>query len=94
MIKIEQGRRCLSLTLEKEGKMVYAERHNVWNMIAAPFIGLAYVVVLPFVAIGTVLTLITKRVTTTVYNILVTLTSFGWRPMEAYLTGRKNRRAK
>lgn len=74
--------------------MVYAERHNVWNMIVAPFTGLAYVIALPFVAIGTVLTLITKRVATKVYNVLATLTSFGWRPMEAYLAGKKSSKKK
>ena len=65
--------------------MVHAERHNVWSAISAPFIGLAYVVVLPFMAIGTVLTLIIKRVATEVAS----LTSFGWRPVEAYLGGKK-----
>lgn len=70
--------------------METVERHNVWNIVTAPFIGLAYVIALPFVAIGTVSVLLAKKAG----DKLVTLTSFGWRPMEAYLTGKKNRRAK
>jgi hypothetical protein len=88
--KDRHGRRCLSLTLKKEGKMETVERHSVWNIVTAPFIGLAYVIALPFVAIGTVSVLLAKRVV----DKLATFASFGWRPMEAYLTGRKNRRAK
>lgn len=71
------------------------ERHNVWTIVTAPFIGLAYVVALPFMAIGTVLTLITKKVGVKAYHAVANLASFGWRPMEAYLAGRKrNRRVK
>ena len=74
--------------------MEAAGRHNVWTIVIAPFIGLAYVIALPFIAIGTVLTLITKKVGVKAYHAVATLASFGWRPMEAYLAGRKNRRVK
>jgi len=65
--------------------MAHAERHNVWSAVSAPFIGLAYVVALPFMAIGTVLALIIKRVAVRV----AALTAFGWRPAEAYLGGKR-----
>ena len=71
---------------KKEGTMVHAERHNVWNAIFAPFIGLAYAVAFPFMAMATIVILILKAVATTVAG----LTSFGWRPAEAYLGGKKN----
>ena len=64
--------------------MVHAERHNVWRIIAAPFIGLAYAVALPFMAIGIVATLLIKKLG------IASLASFGWRPAEAYLGGKKN----
>ena len=70
--------------------METAGRHNVWNIVSAPFIGLAYVIALPFVAIGTVSVLLAKKAV----DRLSTLASFGWRPLEAYLTGKKNRRVK
>ena len=69
--------------------MAHAERHNVWSAVSAPFIGLAYVIALPFIAIGTVSALLAKKVATKMYATLATLTSFGWRPMEAYLAGKK-----
>jgi len=74
--------------------METVERHNVWPIVTAPFMGLAYVIALPFIAIGTVLTLITKKIGVKAYHAVATLASFGWRPMEAYLAGKKNRRAK
>jgi hypothetical protein len=69
--------------------METVERHNMWSVVIAPFTGLAYVVVLPFVAIGTVSGIVIKRVAVKMYRTLATLASFGWRPMEAYLTGKK-----
>jgi len=69
--------------------MVHAERHNVWRIVTAPFIGLSYAVALPFIAIGTIVTLIMKAVATKMYDVLANLTSFGWKPSEAYLSGKK-----
>jgi hypothetical protein len=74
--------------------METVERLSMWSMVIAPFTGLAYVIALPFIAIGTVLTILTKRVAIKLYHAVATLASFGWRPMEAYLAGKKNRRAK
>ena len=65
--------------------MVHAERHNVWRITTAPFIGLAYAITFPFMAIGTIVTLIVKTVVTKVAG----FASFGWRPVEAYLGGKK-----
>ena len=58
---------------------------TVGKVMAAPFIGLAYIVFLPFtfayalgsLVMGRVLTLAGKEA------------AFGWRPMEAYLSGKK-----
>ncbi len=60
------------------------------KVVAAPFIGLFYVIVLPFAfffavaytAINSVLGLAGRSV------------SFGWRPAEAYLAGKKKRKKK
>lgn len=59
---------------------------NIGKIVSAPFIGLAYIVALPGVfayALGSA-----------AVNGMLTLTgkeaSFGWRPAESYLAGKKN----
>jgi Na+/H+ antiporter NhaC len=58
--------------------------------LSAPFVALAYVVILPFSFFG--------ALAVTAFNGLVTLGSriaiFGWRPTEAYLAGRKKKEKK
>ncbi len=58
--------------------------------ISAPFVALAYVIILPFSFLG--------ALAIGAYNGLLTLGSriaiFGWRPTEAYLTGRKKKEKK
>jgi hypothetical protein len=86
-------------TLVKTGKddIAYIReggKENAYKTIAriasAPFIGLAYVVALPFVfayaifsaAMGGLLTAVGKEA------------AFGWRPAESYLAGRKKEKAR
>ncbi|MFN3739116.1 MAG: hypothetical protein ACK4TF_00390 [Thermodesulfovibrionales bacterium] len=58
--------------------------------ISAPFVALAYVIILPFSFLG--------ALAIGAYNGLITLGSriaiFGWRPTEAYLAGRKKKEKK
>lgn len=53
--------------------------------VAGPFIGLAYVIFLPFIALVMLPTLIIARS----IQRLRSVSHFGWRHSEAYLTGRK-----
>ena len=61
---------------------------TVRKIAAAPFIGLAYIVALPFAfayalgsaAVGGILTMVGKEAV------------FGWRPTEAYLAGKKKKK--
>ena len=58
------------------------------RIMAAPFIGLAYVVALPvafLVAVG-------MAVVHSIVGVAHRSMSFGWRPMEAYLSGKTKRR--
>ena len=55
------------------------------RVVAAPFIGLAYVFVLPFVFMFTLGTTVLHNVLSVARRSI----AFGWRPLEAYLTGRK-----
>jgi hypothetical protein len=50
-----------------------------------PLVGLVYVIALPFIALGTMLALIGKRL----LSKMASMASFGWRPREAHLGGKK-----
>jgi hypothetical protein len=58
---------------------------TVGKVMAAPFIGLAYIVFLPFTFAYALGSLVIERVLTLAGK----EAAFGWRPMEAYLSGRK-----
>jgi hypothetical protein len=62
----------------------------VGKVMAAPFIGLAYIVFLPFTFAYALGSLVTERVLTFAGK----EAAFGWRPMEAYLAGRKKKMKK
>jgi hypothetical protein len=63
-------------------------------LVMSPFFGLAYVIALPFVSIAAAGALLTKKVTEGIFTLLGNFVSFGWRPAEAYLGGRKRKRAR
>ena len=69
---------------------VKTNRTEVFNTIkkiaTAPFIGLAYIVSLPFAMVYAVASELGKATAPAF--------SFGWRPVEAYLAGRKHKKAK
>jgi len=68
-----------------------ASEHVFGNLVMAPFVGLAYVIVLPFIAIGTVVAMIGKKVLEGAATVAGNLVSFGWRPLESHLSGKKKR---
>lgn len=84
-------------TLKESGKedMEYIRRtgyrntlRTVGKIAAAPFIGLAYVVSLPFafaIALG-------QAALNGVMHLAGSSASFGWRPTEAYLAGKKKKK--
>ncbi len=61
---------------------------TVSRTVAAPFIGLAYVAALPFVFMFAIGTAALHGIVGMAHRSI----SFGWRPMEAYLSGRKKRK--
>ena len=69
------------------------EEHGKGKGVAAllfgPFLGLAYFICLPFIAIGTIATLVGKNILGGMLSLTRNLVSFGWRPTEAYLAGKK-----
>ena len=66
---------------------------NIGKIAAAPFIGLAYIVLLP---IGFFIVLLSQAVTMLAKGAAALLgknISFEWRPMEAYLAGKKRKKS-
>jgi hypothetical protein len=63
---------------------------TVGQVAAAPFIGLAYIIALPF----TFAYALASMIANSVLNLLSREAAFGWRPLEAYLSGRKKRKKK
>jgi hypothetical protein len=62
-------------------------------LMAAPMIGLVFAVFLPFIGIAMTLNLIGKKLMESVVSAAAGSVSFGWRPIEAYLAGRKTKKA-
>ncbi len=61
-------------------------------LMVAPFMGLAYVIALPFVLIATVAALVGRKAVGGIFNLMGNLVSFSWRPDEAYLAGKKKKK--
>jgi len=61
-------------------------------LMAAPAIGLVFAVFLPFIGIAMTLSLIGKKLVDGVTSAAAGSMSFGWRPIEAYLAGRKRKK--
>jgi len=62
---------------------------TIGSVVAAPFIGLAYVIILPF-AFALALVGIALN---SLFSLAGKSMSFGWRPMESYLAGKRKRKA-
>ncbi len=81
---IETGRDDLNHLKQRGYREVVG---TLGKVISAPFIGLAYIVILPFAflfALGGVMV-------NGVVSLLGRIAIFGWRPTEAYLVGKKRR---
>ena len=62
-------------------------------LMAAPVIGLVFAVFLPLIGIVMTLSLVGKKVVENVESAAAGSMSFGWRPIQAYLVGRKAKKA-
>ena len=60
-------------------------------LMAAPVIGLIFAVFLPFIGIAMTVSLVGKKLAEGVVSAAAGSMSFGWRPIEAYLAGKKKR---
>ncbi len=76
--------------LPGDEKTVYLKIPSAGLLLLAPFIGLAYAVFLPFIGIAMMLKLVGRKVFGGLLGTTARSASFGWRPKEAYLSGKKN----
>jgi len=60
-------------------------------LMAAPVIGLLFAVFLPFVGIAMTIGLVSKKLAEGVVSAAAGSMSFGWRPIEAYLAGKRRK---
>ena len=77
--------------LPGDNKTVYAKVPSVAVILAGPILGLLFAVFLPFIAIAMAVTLIGKKVVGGMVSMTTKSASFGWRPIEAYLAGKKKK---
>jgi hypothetical protein len=58
-------------------------------LLTVPLMGLIYAILMPFMGIATVAVAGAGIIASGMYNIAVKSVSFGWRPKNAYLSGKK-----
>lgn len=72
---------------------IYIKASSGLVLAAAPLLGLVFAVFLPFIGIAMAVMLIVRKVGAGMRDAAAASTSFAWRPIEAYLTGRKKKKA-
>jgi len=77
--------------LPGSGDIRYIKAPVVVMLIAAPVIGLIFAVFLPFIGIAMTLSLVGKKLASVATEATAGSMSFGWRPIEAYLAGKKRK---
>ena len=80
--------------LPGDNRVIYVRMSTVAVLLAGPIIGLLYAVFLPFIGIAMTLVLITRKLISGLVHVAVKSTTFGWRPIEAYLDGKQRRKMK
>jgi len=77
--------------LPGNGHEMYIKAPAAAALAAGPVLGLIFAVFLPFIGITMTLGLIGRKLAEGVVSAAAGSVSFGWRPIEAYLAGRKQK---
>jgi len=77
--------------LPGQGNEMYIKAPAAAALAAGPVIGLIFAVFLPFIGIAMTLGLVGRKLAEGVVSAAAGSVSFGWRPIEAYLAGRKRK---
>jgi hypothetical protein len=81
-------------TLPGERKLAYYRMPAVAIIALAPILGLLYAAFLPFIGIAMLVKLVAQKAGGGVMETVQGSASFGFRPSESYLAGRKKKEAK
>ena len=81
-------------TLPGDGKKTFYKMPAAAIIVVAPVLGLLYAAFLPFIGIAMALKLTVQKIGGGALDTIQSSASFGWRPSESYLSGRKNRAKK
>jgi hypothetical protein len=71
---------------------LYVKAPSIAVLAAGPALGLLFAVFLPFIGIAMAATLMVRKVGDGVREAAAASVTFGWKPIEAYLSGRKRKR--
>ncbi len=71
---------------------LYVKAPSIAVLAAGPVLGLLFAVFLPFIGIAMAATLIVRRVGEGVRDAAAASVTLGWKPIEAYLAGRKRKK--
>jgi len=75
--------------LPGEAKKAYYRMPAAAIIVAGPVLGLIYALFLPFIGIAMLVKLVGQKAGSGVMEMVHGSASFGWRPSESYLTGKK-----
>ena len=71
---------------------MYLRAPGIAVLAAGPVLGLLFAVFLPFIGIAMAISLAVKKIAAGLASAAAGSVSFGWRPIEAYLAGRKRKK--
>jgi hypothetical protein len=71
---------------------LYVKAPSIAVLAAGPVLGLLFAVFLPFIGIAMAATLLIKKLGEGLRDAAVASATFGWKPIEAYLAGRKRKK--
>lgn len=80
--------------LSGERTSTYLKMPSGVMLLAGPVIGLVYVIFLPFIGIAVVATVAGRKLVEGMANLIGKSLSFGWRPKNAYLSGKKKEKSR
>jgi hypothetical protein len=72
----------------------YVRMSSAVMLLAGPLIGLVYTILMPFVGIVALVALAVDSGLVGLYDLTAKSISFGWRPRNAYLSGKKKKNAR
>jgi hypothetical protein len=79
-------------TLPGGEKATYLRMSSGVMLLMGPIIGLLYAILMPAIGIATVAALAMRKVLSGLNNLAAKSISFGWRPKNAYLSGKKKKK--